>query len=157
MSRTIKLTENDLNRLVKKVIYEQNVASVPTTTQQQPLMNEVAVKTCLDTTYGKGKGIGKTAQGGLIYNINGLVTVFYLNGRYGQEYTKTKGNFNCSSGKAILTNDNQGISPTTKPAAKVTATPTTPVQKGTTTKPTTKVTATPATPTTKTVTPTQAG
>jgi hypothetical protein len=113
---------------IKYVVSEQGVPTSNTTQQPvaQPLMNENAVKSCLDGTYGKGRGIGKTAKGGLIYNLAGLVTVFYLNGRYLAEYTKTKGNFNCSSGRAVLTPDPPNTKPTTPQATKPATQTTTP-------------------------------
>ena len=120
MKKNFKLTENDLNRLVKKIISEQ--ATTTTATQAtQPLMNEDAVKNCMDATYGKGRGFGKNEQGALIYSVGGLVTFFFLNGRYFQEYNKTKGSFNCSTGRAILTPDTSGVKPTAKTTAKTTA------------------------------------
>jgi hypothetical protein len=92
-------------------------------TQQTPpptdsLMNETAVKNCLDTTYNKLNEMGKSPKGGLRYNLSGLVTTFYLNGRYSQQYTKTKGFFNCTTGRAVLTPDsaNSNTSPTKQTA-----------------------------------------
>jgi len=119
-----KLSILEQHNGTKFMMSEQGTPTTSGTTQQptaQPLMNENAVKSCLDATYGKGRGIGKTAKGGLIYNLAGLVTVFYLNGRYLAEYTKTKGNFNCSSGRAVLTPDAPGAKPTVPQAAKPTA------------------------------------
>ena len=138
MKKNFKLTENDLNRLVKKIISEQ--ATTTTTQATQPLMNEDAVKNCMDATYGKGRGFGKNEQGALIYSVGGLVTFFFLNGRYFQEYNKTKGSFNCSTGRAVLTPDTTAATPTAKP--------TVPTVKRTST--TTKPTA----PTAKTTAPT---
>ncbi len=145
MKKNFKLTENDLNRLVKKIISEQ--ATTTTTQATQPLMNEDAVKNCMDATYGKGRGFGKNEQGALIYSVGGLVTFFFLNGRYFQEYNKTKGSFNCSTGKAILTPDTSGIKPTTKTTSPTTK-PTAPTAK--TTAPTAKTTAKTTAPTTVT-------
>ena len=81
-------------------------------------MNETAVKNCLDTTYNKLNEMGKSPKGGLRYNLSGLVTTFYLNGRYSQQYTKTKGFFNCTTGRAVLTPDsaNSNTSPTKQTA-----------------------------------------
>ena len=116
-----KLSILEQHNGTKFMMSEQGTPTTSGTTQQptaQPLMNENAVKSCLDATYGKSRGIGKTAKGGLIYNLAGLVTVFYLNGRYLAEYTKTKGNFNCSSGRAVLTPDAPGALPIAPQAAK---------------------------------------
>ena len=129
MKKNFKLTENDLNRLVKRILSEQSPNALPQNSITNNFGNTQKIKDCLSATYGKGRNLGNSPQGGLIYNVAGLVTVFYTNNRYGVEYNKTKGSFNCSTGKAVLTPDT-GDKPTgpTKPATP-TAKPATPTAK----------------------------
>lgn len=91
MKKIVKLTENDLTRLVKRVMNEQ--------TQDVAYEREK----CLDLAY-PNKLTNKSKLGAPMYVVNGVAYTFYTdNGRYFVQSTGVKGSFSCSNGKVVLT------------------------------------------------------
>jgi len=94
MKKTVRLTENDLTRLVKRVMKEQITGDVASQTE---------LKRCLDLAY-PNKLANTSKLGAPMYVVNGLAYTFYTgNGRYFVQSTGVKGSFSCSNGKVVLT------------------------------------------------------
>ncbi|MEI7489683.1 MAG: hypothetical protein WCJ72_20145 [Chryseobacterium sp.] len=105
MKKTVRLTENDLTRLVKRVMKEQIIGTTPNPYEATNGSQDVASERekCLDLAY-PNKLANTSKLGAPMYTINGMAYTFYTgNGRYFVQSTGVKGSFSCSNGKVVLT------------------------------------------------------